>query len=389
LLEPDELDNQLDELETRVERLRGLYEQYFLGIEKIEPAVPRKDVDRRIWTLRRSQIRNTAKRFRLHNIIQRYNTFQQYWQRICREIENGTYDRHLIRAVRKLGEHEILTIATRRRFGWFHAASDQVEPEPPRSEVDEVAAELQSELRRLSEPPPPEDEIDSMLRGLSPSAPPLLPVKTPPPEAPLPATAAKSESVDAVWASPRPGAVPSVPRPAGKLAASQSPVHPMTNAARERRAPTAPEVTRLGPGIPPGAHAPRDSTSAARRQGIGVEPVPPAITREPVTEPVGPVGLWTSPADARARARPTHPIPVSGPVGLSTPPVSPEIRELHAKLMRARDETGDPTRVSLAALAQSLEVARTKLRDQHGSHRRIDFDVVIKEGRAMVRPIIR
>jgi hypothetical protein len=57
--------------------------------------------------------------------------------------------------------------------------------------------------------------------------------------------------------------------------------------------------------------------------------------------------------------------------------------------MRARDETGDPTRVTPAALAQSLEAARSKLRDQHGSHRRIDFDVVIKDGKAMVRPIIR
>ena len=59
-MEPDEVDNQLEELEIRVERLRALYEQYFLGIEKIEPAVPRKDVDRRIWVLRRTQIRNTA-----------------------------------------------------------------------------------------------------------------------------------------------------------------------------------------------------------------------------------------------------------------------------------------------------------------------------------------
>ena len=42
-MEPDEVDNQLEELEIRVERLRALYEQYFLGIEKVEPAVPRKD----------------------------------------------------------------------------------------------------------------------------------------------------------------------------------------------------------------------------------------------------------------------------------------------------------------------------------------------------------
>ena len=44
----EELDVLLEELENRLERLRALYEQYFLGFEKIEPAVARKDVDRRI-----------------------------------------------------------------------------------------------------------------------------------------------------------------------------------------------------------------------------------------------------------------------------------------------------------------------------------------------------
>ena len=48
-----------------------LVKQYFLGIEKIEPSIARKDVDRRFWTLRRMQIRNTARRFRLQVLVQR------------------------------------------------------------------------------------------------------------------------------------------------------------------------------------------------------------------------------------------------------------------------------------------------------------------------------
>ena len=67
-MSPDELDAELEELENRLERLRALYDQYFLGIEKIEPSIARKDVDRRIWTLRREQIRNTARRFRLQTL---------------------------------------------------------------------------------------------------------------------------------------------------------------------------------------------------------------------------------------------------------------------------------------------------------------------------------
>ena len=61
-MEAEEIEGLIDELEQRVERLRALYDQYFMGIEKIEPGVLRKDVDRRVWVLRREQIRNTGMR---------------------------------------------------------------------------------------------------------------------------------------------------------------------------------------------------------------------------------------------------------------------------------------------------------------------------------------
>ena len=97
-MEQSDVEKQIGDLEIAVDRLRSLYEQYFVGIEKIEPQVPRKDVDRRIYALRKEQIRNTALRFRFQMVLQRYNTYQTHWQRICREIENGTYKRHMIRA---------------------------------------------------------------------------------------------------------------------------------------------------------------------------------------------------------------------------------------------------------------------------------------------------
>src|SRR4051812_49489673 len=98
-----------------------------MGLEKIEPQIARKDVDRRIYVLRREKIRNTAKRFKLQTIIQRYNTFQQYWQRICREIENGTYKRHLLKAQKNSAQ--LLTIAARKRLGRAGRAASEA-PEP-------------------------------------------------------------------------------------------------------------------------------------------------------------------------------------------------------------------------------------------------------------------
>src|SRR5450432_2463956 len=140
-----------------------------MGIERIEPAIPRKDIDRRIYVLRREKIRNTAKRFKLQTIISRYNTFQQYWQRICREIEAGTYKRHVIRAER-IAPGKMLTIAARKRMG--RAALEAAMPD--------------------SAPPPARD-----------SAPPSVQ-----PEAPAAASAAVSADVRPPSVVPRPGALP-------------------------------------------------------------------------------------------------------------------------------------------------------------------------------------
>jgi len=100
-VESAEIETLVNELETRVDRLRSLYEQYFMGIERMPPSVPHKDVERRLQLLRKEQIRNTGVRFRFQMIIQRYNTYQTHWQRICRQIEEGTYKRDLLRAQRR------------------------------------------------------------------------------------------------------------------------------------------------------------------------------------------------------------------------------------------------------------------------------------------------
>lgn len=103
-MNPTDQEVAIGELEERVDRLRILYDQYFLGFEKLEPTVPRKDVERRFAILRKEQIRNTAQRYRFNVVTQKYNTYQMYWQRICRQIEEGTFKRHVRRANARFGE---------------------------------------------------------------------------------------------------------------------------------------------------------------------------------------------------------------------------------------------------------------------------------------------
>lgn len=147
-MEPSAIERDLDELETRMERLRALYEQYFMGLEKLEPQIPRKEVERRMHLLRKEQIRNTALRFKFQMLIQRYNTLQQYWARVTREIENGTYRRDVMRAAARFGAKDALTILGKRRAQKYAALAEaqaqRKEKEPPvEPEGEEV--ELDSE----------------------------------------------------------------------------------------------------------------------------------------------------------------------------------------------------------------------------------------------------
>ncbi|MBM4359662.1 MAG: hypothetical protein FJ096_16285, partial [Deltaproteobacteria bacterium] len=102
-MDSKQLQTMLDELETDVERLKALYQQYFMGFEKLPPATLRKKVDRIFWQLRRERFPTTGSRFKFHQILQRYNTYEQYWGRVLRQIENGTYKRDVIRAAKLVG----------------------------------------------------------------------------------------------------------------------------------------------------------------------------------------------------------------------------------------------------------------------------------------------
>jgi hypothetical protein len=45
--------------------------------------------------------------------------------------------------------------------------------------------------------------------------------------------------------------------------------------------------------------------------------------------------------------------------------------------------------VSLEGLRRSLQNAEAKLRTKHGAHRKVEFDVVIKDGKAVVKPVVK
>ena len=93
-----ELEQLVDATEKRIDRLKSLYEQYFQGIERLEPSMERTALKVVLMDLRKTKIRNTALKFRILQLVSRMNTFENYWSRISRQIEEGTYHRDVLKA---------------------------------------------------------------------------------------------------------------------------------------------------------------------------------------------------------------------------------------------------------------------------------------------------
>jgi hypothetical protein len=422
----DELDNALEELETRLERLRALYEQYFLGFEKIEPSVPRKDVDRRIYLLRREKIRNTGRRFKLQTLIQRYNTFQQYWQRVCREIENGTYRRHLLRAERLMNPDKQLTIATKRRFGKALALEQQAAAEASGATADAEQELPSDDLEPASEPgtlrparpplsPAPLSPAPPSPHALSPAPPrpsqfaseaPTAPRLKPPTPAGRPGTRPTAEPsstppADRSFESLEldmgflgswvPGADAPPPKAPGKLAPPPKP----TSAGRPAGPPPKPE-SALKAAAPPKPAAPPPAAAPPPKSSPKAAPPPkssPKAAPPPKSSPKAapPPKMQSTPRAAPppkpAAEKPAK--PAAAAAAAEARAINDErVKELHQKLMELKRQNQEAGQVSLEGLAKTLRATESKLREQH-KNRKIDFDVVIRDGKAIVKPTVR
>jgi hypothetical protein len=392
-VEQTEVEKQISDLEVAVDRLRSLYEQYFVGIEKLEPQVPRKDVDRKIHALRREQIRNTALRFRFQMVLQRYNTYQTHWQRVCREIENGTYKRHLVRAQRRFGAGTSTRPPPRRSS----APPPLIHPDPGAPLAPDLQAQL-PELDRDVAPSPPA-ALPPMAASGRPSLPPRPGALAPPP---LPPRAHGAPA-------PTPGP-PAFPRPAVSGAPPAMAARPtIPGAPAVSGAPPAPVWRKIG--VPGGPGGPGASLPPTAARSIAVPA--PLVSRPPAA-----VGATTAPAAPRAPAvipprpaaaptlttqtttpRPPQPPPTRVPVPAREPtplpapargpqPSEERIRQLYSDLVETKRKQNESTAaITYQSVAKSILESSDRLHKKHG--RSVDFEVTVKDGKAVLRPVIK
>ncbi len=93
-----DLKSEVDAVDEATDRLRATFEQYFQGIERVPPVLQRDALKRRLLQLRTTQVRNTAIRFRINQLVAKFQSYENYWNRILRQIEEGTYHRDVFKA---------------------------------------------------------------------------------------------------------------------------------------------------------------------------------------------------------------------------------------------------------------------------------------------------
>jgi len=84
-------------LEARLNELRVAYEKYFAGVEKLEPVRLRDEVQRMVRKAGTLYITNTGLKFKRDSVIAQFNTLTQHWNRILKQIEDGTYQRDIFK----------------------------------------------------------------------------------------------------------------------------------------------------------------------------------------------------------------------------------------------------------------------------------------------------
>jgi len=99
-----DIEEALDYVDKTLDRTKVLYEQYFLGMQKQPPTQIHTDVERRLRDLQQLQIRNTGMRYRFATLQQKFGSYNSYWRRTLKQIENGTYIRNLQKISRKAAQ---------------------------------------------------------------------------------------------------------------------------------------------------------------------------------------------------------------------------------------------------------------------------------------------
>lgn len=126
-------------LREAIKDVRVAYEQYFMGIEAREPHKLRDQVQKQLQHFQTMSKLNTADRYQLQMLQASWTTWRTQWDRIARQIEEGTYKRDKSKVTGKIRVDEKLVPTT-------PATANEVGAKQAPVASDHVAARLHADL---------------------------------------------------------------------------------------------------------------------------------------------------------------------------------------------------------------------------------------------------
>lgn len=340
--ELEEVEAQLKELEYLVKKCRIHYEQFFMGVEKREPV----DLRRKIQTFLKNspfeKHRKASIKFRALTLTQKFVTLTNYWDRILRSMEDGTFNYMAYRGFRprSAAEDAAVDVPTKEAL--------RIDPEEVEREAIAHLAERWGEQRVVDdqqpEPPPLEataDEVRQVFPG-EPGAP--EPGEPQAPRAPSPAPEPR----------PEPRREPTTPTP--EVRPSLRPTVLLDGAPPQRpSAPTAQVPPPTVPVTPPSIQAPR--------AGAPTITLPPRRAAKPAAPPTAPVAQTPRPGEALE--------------GI------PGARRLYDKYRQAKvNAIADSEDLSYEQFEDRLVKKRDMLKQKFQQD--FEFDVIAREGKVSI-----
>jgi hypothetical protein len=354
----EEIEKQLRDFEYLIKKARIKYEQFFMGNERREPSDLRGKIRGIIKNSALERHQRAAVKFRFMSLVNRFVTLQAQWDRMLRQMEEGTFDYRSFRGfIPRVARED--GGAPQRATAERHDVSREVigAGDLSNDSLDALAVEAASAVESVEKaapdgaaPPPPvspaseaaasaadKPDLQSMLDHLV--------VAPPPPPPPPTATAHRKLSLRPPKAKRPEPARPSVEKPV--VAKAEAP-KPLIRPSAEK-----PVVAK--------AEAPKPLVRPSARH----RPAPERIDEKP------------APAAA----------PVAAAAAATPPPVpaerTPEKR-LYEKYMTARQRTGKADDgLAFQDFEKRIAKKRDLLKKKFDKHN-FEFDVVTKEGKVRI-----
>ncbi|MBA2663904.1 MAG: hypothetical protein H0U74_16565 [Bradymonadaceae bacterium] len=387
-----EIDAALSELEQKMDRLRVNYERYFMGVDRLPPDFLRKEVVRLMHDLEQTFIRNTAQKFRLRTVVQKFSTYSTYWNRILRQIEEGTYKRDLRKASRNQErrarradreEEDVYELdfdadmvedlgELQREFEDMDKRGDfDKKPEPAVARAPEISNEERERLKR--------ERLEEIRRQLEVLEDPATdrPTSSPRVSAPAPASAAPAPDE-------RQSKLDEMRRRLEERAGPRA--APVASAFERGNEGTTQKVTNEVPGMPTGG-ADYDKLRKLRQMKEKLTrdgEAPRSVQRSEPASPTAPAA--SAPAAAPRATGINRVIQRRTEAPASAGGDDDNARQVYNKLVEAKQRCNEPTaNLSYEGVKKSMEQQREHLRNTRGSNN-VDFQVVIKDGKAYLKP---